>query len=979
MAITNQAEADAYIKASNENKTLSEQYYNAFKQTVTNSNAQYDIIQSQLTPLKDDSTIEGLQKKIELRKNLAEILSASIADSKTYFMQMNDLSSAGYGQTDNRPVYLKNMADNIKLQQAAIDSNDKKIAALETKLNEVSGKQSATEEETAKAKAAEEAAKPPPPANVDDPTKKSGVVDDEQGVPKEDVKAGLKTNEVTSPDVGKNTTAVANKSNKSEVKPNNSVTAGVTNSAVEGLIGARTHNPLSKIADYTYNLTLAYASPDSYNRWVEGDKSAVANAPVIIRSGGTNKKRAPGFELDVFMDELEIDTRISSKEQGSATNSVGFKFKIFEPFGFSVPNSLAKLRDKGYVGLESFRGVFFLTVKFYGWGTTNFENEGTTNTPPELHERTFGIDIIKVNFKLDRGLVVYEVSAVQAQNKVAQGNKGEIKVNKTVQGVSVYDLLAGGGKNSTKETFSLVDALNKEEQEAVRNGKAEVANVYKIKILDDDIANAELIPGQVWAKGKSPMAPIDNSAQVNSQLSFNNDTKFTNKKMKQVTFTAGTPIVKAIDNIIGQSSYVRNALTGTKEEEEIDPNNPKTNINKNPNKKLSWYNITPVIKFKTTGTGPDGKDKYRNDYAYEITYIVQRYEVPYLKSVYADKTEKYYGPYKRYQYWYTGQNTEVLSFDINYDYAYQVDTPADSVSTKVKDVPAALGGTAIAVKPASADKSGRSEGTNEESNSIRSWLYSPGDTVKWNLAILGDPDYLMPPHTGSVVEQMLNWYGEDFAINPGVGQVFIEIDFKQASDYDKNTGLLKTDDKIKFMDYPSEMNPQPKGFVFYVVKVVSTFSRGRFEQRLSGGLPNFSEATKHDLNGNKVATTEDAEPVRSAGYNSFGTNNGVDNGESLMGPVAQGSSGNNTTVQNQPVTGVQQPAQSAMNVASANFPTQDTTVTKNANDDQSGSNSSPVLVTTDEGGREPEYKADVAFGKSYTPAVPRNAILPTLG
>ncbi len=49
--------------------------------------------------------------------------------------------------------------------------------------------------------------------------------------------------------------------------------------------------------------------------------------------------------------------------------------------------------------------------------------------------------------------------------------------------------------------------------------------------------------------------------------------------------------------------------------------------------------------------------------------------------------------------------------------------------------------------------------------------------------ILGDPDYLMPSSSGPVKLITQQFYGDDFAINPNSGQVFIEVDFKQVEDY----------------------------------------------------------------------------------------------------------------------------------------------------------------------------------------------------
>ena len=871
----------------------------------------------------------------------------------------------------------KYQAQDVALQ-AKID--DWTIRLREATIREAEAKAKA-EEDVAKAKAAEEATKTPPPANTTNIEKNAlGSADDDNGSTKKNVDAGSNTNEVSTPDVAKTTTAAANKdastsSAQTTADVYNGLKVDVTGNNTTGSgVGLRDFNPLSKNSDYTYNITLSLAEPSIFNRYMEGDKSAIDEAPVLIRSGGTSLKRAPGFELDCYIDELEINTKVNSKDTASASNSMGFKFKIFEPYGFSVPTKLAALTNRNASGLESFRGTFFLSIKFYGYGSgflgLGMGATSTTPYPPytnALHERTFCIYITKVNFKLDKGLVVYEISAVPSPQNIAFGNRGEVKANKTIQGTTVSQLLIGDSSN--KQITSLVDVLNSDEKKLKDDGKVEIANVYKIEIWDTEIGDAELVSNDFYTKEKTPMA----SGPSNDQTSENNKTSSIQKKFRTLSIPAGDPVLKVIDRIISQSTFARKALNSYEIEDPIDEN---TKPISNSSDEIVWYNVTPTIKFLTTGTGPKGKDAKRNDFAYEITYRVQTYKTPYIRSVYASKTLKYYGPYKKYDYWYTGQNTEVLSFDMNYDFAYQVDVAMNSKSPISVEK---AGSSPLTHKTGQvADNNGKDDGTNEQVNSIRSWLYSPGDNVKWNLTILGDPDYLMPAFNGTAVKQLNRWYGEDFTINPGTGQIFIEIDFKQGEDYDKDKGLLITDDKIKFMDYPSDMNP--KGFVFIVVTVISTFSRGKFEQRLTGGLPEFSSAPKSKQPDQVVS--QDSNPGRSAGYDSPGTNTGVASPSMLPGVTPVASFGYYPSVQNQPpatLPGVQQTAQFGNYTTYSSAPALDTITARNANDDQTSNNQSPI-TTNNEGGREPVYKEDVAFGRGNTPAAAgQRNVIPTLG
>jgi hypothetical protein len=78
------------------------------------------------------------------------------------------------------------------------------------------------------------------------------------------------------------------------------------------------------------------------------------------------------------------------------------------------------------------------------------------------------------------------------------------------------------------------------------------------------------------------------------------------------------------------------------------------------------------------------------------------------------------------------------------------------------------------------------------------------------------------------------------SINPNGGQIFIEINFFEGTDYDINSGLLKINKNIEFY-LP---NTQPEnvlsdeddgrvtGLVYMVLSVVSSFSKGRFTQDL---------------------------------------------------------------------------------------------------------------------------------------------------
>jgi hypothetical protein len=119
------------------------------------------------------------------------------------------------------------------------------------------------------------------------------------------------------------------------------------------------------------------------------------------------------------------------------------------------------------------------------------------------------------------------------------------------------------------------------------------------------------------------------------------------------------------------------------------------------------------------------------------------------------------------------------------------------------------------------------------------------------LKVLGDPDYLMPSIGTGDSDSVNKWYGSDFSINPNSGQVFFEILFQQGEDYDNKTGLLNPNGDIQFAFYPDDMKVKPKGIVYMLTKVNSHFSKGKFDQTLTGIVPEFVNA---GLNQNREAT-----------------------------------------------------------------------------------------------------------------------------
>jgi hypothetical protein len=712
---------------------------------------------------------------------------------------------------------------------------------------------------------------------------------------------------------GDNNSATTTTNSTSTTTPNaGTTTAGAAGTSpstgASSIIGKRTYNPLGDFSSYTYKIALYMLNAADFNAYMSGDYTKVSGFKLIAQSGGIttslDSPRAAGFNLDLYIDDLEILTKVNNKETLSATNSCDFKFKIYEPYGFSFPHTLVKAQVAAQAGkagstdanaqIVALKENFLLTIKFYGYDkngklitSTDYPQADITKTDSQsVFERGFPIKIKDFKFKLENKVTVYSITAVPVTDQVAKGvNLGTLPTNLTLAGETIQDVLVGAGQDTTKKSiWGMVQSLNTLEKAKVKDGFKTYHNEYAIEFeKGTSIGDARLVPKDYYVKERAPFDSIQNPDGSNVRKEYQNRLGSIDKAVRTVELQAGTSIIQAIDQVITQSEYLKNMMTAVDKEIDQTVKDTDPTVDKNPNPKtLSWYNISNTVKINS-----EKRDPKTNDYAYKITYKVQEYQIPYIRSLYTSKTSSYYGPHKVYNYWYTGKNSEILAYEQDYNLLYNVDA-ASSSEAATKNLQSA---TVSQKSGQNIDSVNSKSGTNDVINSVKSFLYSPADLLKFKLKILGDPDYLMPSVGLAGTNGLQKWYGDNFSINPNSGQVFIEIYFEQAEDYNNTSGLLVPNGDIQFMNYPPELKGKVKGMVYMLTNVTSTFSKGKFEQSLSGIIPEFAKA------GDTATTPPVAANSRSAASTPAATNTASDpNTNANEGPANKSSaSGYDTT------------------------------------------------------------------------------------
>lgn len=681
--------------------------------------------------------------------------------------------------------------------------------------------------------------------------------------------------------------------------------------------GRRLKNPLGEFSSYTYQISLYMITPDAYDVFVSGGRKKIdvfneatagqdaGGAFLVAQSGGinnTNSKRAPGFDFDYYIDNLELTSQCQGPSTGAATNVTEFKFKIIEPYGFSFINNLKKASDQlqtyakamKYKGPENPSKQFFvLGIKFLGYdaygniasGDSPFGN-GTldpNSVDGSLFETFYDIIISSIEFKIDGKATVYSCTAAGLAPNLAFGvKKGMTQVQYNVTGSTVGQVLD-----------KLMESINKTQTDLLKSTTG-VASTYKIDWSApgaSDIRNASIVSRADLDKTKW----AGSGAKTTEQSNAAKETKTKpDNSFRNFSWPPNSSILSIINQVIAQSAYLENALkvvNTTAIESDTKAKNNQV-IQPNTNKLISWYNCSTVI----SNAQWDGKVA---DWAYNVTYRIQKYETPVVNSVYTSPGKNYYGPHKRYSYWYTGKNSEVLQYEQVLNNAFfnsispgaPTELPSGTSATAKPEAGtsgnAAKGPNNVAQAPgilSPQPRLGKTGYNMEAPNSYLNSLYDPSSYAEATIKIMGDPDFLMQEAESTEKQIYDQFYGANgVTINPNGGQVFIEIDFKEAVDYgtwtgaDEKNGLasggtLQINDSILFWKYPENVAKVIQGVSYLVREVISTFSNGSFTQVIHANINDFgdpdAEAKKEE-----ALRTAKTERINTAGVGAAPTNN----------------------------------------------------------------------------------------------------------
>jgi hypothetical protein len=327
----------------------------------------------------------------------------------------------------------------------------------------------------------------------------------------------------------------------------------------------------------------------------------------------------------------------------------------------------------------------------------------------------------------------------------------------------------------------------------------------------------------------------------NSKKKAATPTAGANQNLEKFNIKAGENIIEVINKVMRTSKYITDQLKDEK-------NTSKEGVT------MNWFKIIPKIELVNF-------DIKQNKWATSVTYKIVTYKHHNTKhpdAPISKQAEILKDVRKKYSYIYTGENQDIIDFQIDFNALYfnavkvlqensvrlsNASDTAKKTNERGNKLPAQRTGTVQPnqVFPLAGDltQQGFHSGTNSEvqkAADVMNSIYTAtrADMIELKMKIIGDPDFIkqddvyLTPGTEAYPgpEEV---HSPDGSILTDRGDIFVFVTYKTVVDMDQNTGLPRQADKNE--DYLKATESSFSG-VYRLMKITSEFKGGKFEQSL---------------------------------------------------------------------------------------------------------------------------------------------------
>ena len=642
-------------------------------------------------------------------------------------------------------------------------------------------------------------------------------------------------------------------------------------------------NVLHKYASYTYHLELFILGVNDYNSIINDETFRVEELPgrLLIKSGGGGQKmRNRYFQLDYFIDDVELTSVIAPSGGNAGSTNVEISFTITEPYGMTLLNAMV-MACKEMGGYNYTNQPYLLKISFKGYDKDGLLIEGAQ---PES-TRYLPIKITDFKFGATEAGTTYNVTAVSYHSLALENTKATIKTDVKVDATTIgnfltsnletvtqvaykkssyqrevlneagdlgedeLDAFGGEGATTFKKSESVQGGLagyfNLIEAEQVKQGTKVYPDEY-VFTVDPDISSAT-ITLQELTEIRKIKNENDPRKKAMGQLlkNFQYD-----EGVQSYTIRAGTNIIQCLHSVIKTSSYMTNQVKA--DNLALVPDKQFSEYKENQDTPINFYRIVPKV------TLFDKWDTKRNCFARRIEYVIKKYNM-YGKDFENFGQAPITDVIKDYKYLYTGQNDDILNFDIQFNSAYyqknlyqmaprakntpsqkaQYD-PSDFASGNLAKTDAnSVSTIAPFVKEATIDI-GSSKGISDPRGNPRALLvdnfmeevFSNGaDLIEASLEIVGDPCFIHQDDLKRIglMTYEAPTYLNDRSLNPD-REWHISMSFRNPIDIDTETGLYYGFGHDK--DGLAEVTAPTMNGIYKAMEVTSKFQGGKFTQNI---------------------------------------------------------------------------------------------------------------------------------------------------
>lgn len=554
---------------------------------------------------------------------------------------------------------------------------------------------------------------------------------------------------------------------------------------------------------------------------------------------------SPG-RFDFYFSDVELTNLLTATENSGMSKATSINFTIIEPY--SINGFMEALQAAAVsAGYATFRlATYLLKIEFIGYP------DSATGDPAEPMKiepasRYFPVVFSDMAVSFDEGGARYSCKTLPV-NELGFGDLNKLTTSIKMSGNTVGTIL--------EDFIKGVNAAVKQNYTSQHNVPAQT-DTYKI-VFPEDPSDLTSPTKNKFYNAKVADLSLDNlnykfdkpviDAEKKANRTRTSIASQINGKTMVAQFKDGTNIHDCITSILRDCSSIQE-------------------IFKNKDRAIDSFGLVDYFYVHCDVTYSDIWSQPLQRYFYEITFSVIPYKIHYTK-VWASNNQKIQKINnlksrirRTYNWIYTGQNIDILKFNLDLNYLYFQAVPK-SLGTSSDDgdgrgspinIPppvAELNAGAFDTDDATAKEQGYNVATAVDGRLIGSQSTGPGaalgfennpylqlsrnlhrailDNVsayKVTLEIIGDPFYIVQGGIGNTRPTALNKADlfeitTDGEANHISGDIHVYLNFQNPVDYDKSTGLMKLNQNTPFSG------------VYYIASINSRFSEGQFKQTL---------------------------------------------------------------------------------------------------------------------------------------------------